>query len=531
MAKRFCALLLSAVLLAALFSGCGEGLPQEQILRCDLSASPRLLDPQLASTPEELLVIENTFEGLLRQDGAGSLGPGVAVNYTVSEDGCTYVFDLRENAMWSDGETPVTAMDFVCAFRRLLDPATQSPYAGDYVRIRGGAQVLAGEMDPSGLGVYADGDHTLRIELESPDAFFPQLTAAAAAMPCNQKFFESSRGKYGLDTEYLLFNGPFVIRTWDPKRSMQLRRSETYFSAAQAVPAGVNLYFGQAEATLRFLTGVTDAAAISHGDLIAAQAVGASCEKFEDTLWYLAFNTRHAPWDNEKLRQAFAMSLAPRLFEGSLPSYYARSLTLVPPAVTLGGGSYRSLDGSDFDPIYDPDAAAALLRQATEELGLTRMPAPTLLYPDLEGFPALMGQLQAAVQQSTGMFFNIEALPPDELEARLQSGDYDMAITSSRAQYDSPESLLGLFSSDSAQNVTGFSNPELERLLTHSREAATLAEAGSYFQAAELLLLRQAPAIPLFVETSCYASARGVTGVRFSPFSYRMFFQFATKKK
>ena len=530
MFKRLAALLLALALVTGLFSGCGKD-PEDQILRCDLSANPASLDPQLASSPEALLVIENSFEGLLRQDGSGALGPGTALNYSVSEDGLTYLFELRDDALWSDGETPVTAGDFVFAFQRLLDPSTGSPYAGNYTCIRNGALVLAGEADPSALGVHADDDLTLRVELDTPNAFFPQLTAAGAAMPCNRAFFESTRGKYGLDTEFLLSNGPFFVKTWDSDKYILLRRSESYRSAAGVTPAGVNLYLGREEPLSLFLKGSTDAAALPSEALAEAEKNGVRLEEFDDTLWYLSLNTRVAPLTDEFIRQAIAAGLDSGALAQYFPAGAGPALGLVPPAVTMGGSSYRSQPGSDFASSYDPEAARSLLRQGLARLELERMPSLTLLYPDGEGMPLLMGAVQQALQQNLGVFFNIEAVSGEELERRLSSGDYEIALTYTKASYNSPEALLGAFSSKSAQNLTGFSSPELDALLAQAKHAAELSEARSYFQAAELLVLRQAPAIPLFVATSYYGSSSKVSGIRFSPFSYRMFFQFAVKSR
>ena len=529
MKKRCTAFLLGLCLLAGLFSACSGKKPEEQIIRCDLAASPSTLDPQFASSAEALLIIENTFEGLLRQDGSGSLGPGVALNYSLSGDGLTYIFELREDAFWSDGETPVTAGDFVFAFRRLLDPATGSPYAGSYTCIRNGGAVLAGEMEPSALGVYADGDFTLRVELDTPNALFPQLAAAGAAMPCNRAFFESTRGKYGLGKKFLLSNGPFSVETWDPERYILLRRSKSYRSASDVIPAGVNLYFGREAPLELFLKGSTDAAPVPYERLAEAEERGGRREGFGDTLWYLAVNTRRAPLNEASIRLAIASGLDGAALAESFPPNFKAAEGLVPPAVTLGGASYRLQPGSDFSPAFSPETARSLLSQGLAALGLERMPALTLLYPDEEGLPLFMGTVQQALQQNLGVFFNTQAVAPEELEQRLRDGDYDIALTSVKASYNSPDAVLSLFSSQSAQNITGFASPELDLLLAQAAHAPELSQVCSYFQAAELLILRQAPAIPLFVETSYYVSAPDVSGISFSPFSYRMFFQFAVK--
>lgn len=125
----------SVLLLASLLSGCVDQ-TAGQVFRFDILSEPTSIDPQTASSDEQYLVLLNTMEGLLKMDEAQNPIEAAAESYTVSADGLTYTFLLREGMLWSDGETPVTAYDFQFAFQRLFDPQTQSPAATSFTCIR-----------------------------------------------------------------------------------------------------------------------------------------------------------------------------------------------------------------------------------------------------------------------------------------------------------------------------------------------------------------------------------------------------------
>lgn len=213
MKKPICMLLALAILPALILSGCADK-TAGQVFRLDILSEPVSLDPQIATSDDQALILLNTMEGLLKMDECQKPVPAAAESYTVSPDERTYTFTLRKGMLWSDGETPVTAYDFTFAFRRLLDPKTQSPTAANFTCIRGGAAALSGEGSVQSVGVAAQDAYTLIFTLESPNPSFLSLLTTPAALPCNEDFFLASRGKYGVSDEFMLFNGPFFIHSW-----------------------------------------------------------------------------------------------------------------------------------------------------------------------------------------------------------------------------------------------------------------------------------------------------------------------------
>ena len=239
MGKRILAALMACLLLCGL-TACGDD-GTGQGFRFPLEAEPAGLDPQMAKDTASITVISTLFEGLTRLDEAGNAVPGAA-QWTVSEDGLTYTFTLFESywcinsgkdeeSPWAQ-PTPVTADDFLFAFQRAVDPITGSPLAAEFYGIRNAEAIHTGHKPLSDLGVTAVDDTHLTITLTTPDQSFPVKLAGTPFMPCNRAFFEHTAGRYGLEEEYILSNGPFRLVAWNHNESLLFYKHEQYHDAA-----------------------------------------------------------------------------------------------------------------------------------------------------------------------------------------------------------------------------------------------------------------------------------------------------------
>ena len=170
----------------------GEQLSHDQTFTYRLLDQFPTLDPQLNQDTSGFHIIRDLFEGLLSQDANGDLVPGVATDYAASDGNTTYTFTLRRDARWSNGD-PVTAHDFVHAWRRAVDPATASPY-GWYLELTemvNAKEILAGNKPPTELGVRAVDDHTLEVKLNTPLPYFPAMTTYATLFPAHRATIEA----------------------------------------------------------------------------------------------------------------------------------------------------------------------------------------------------------------------------------------------------------------------------------------------------------------------------------------------------
>ena len=135
----------------------------------------------------------------------------MATSYAASDNNTTYTFTLRQDATWSNGD-PVTAHDFVYAWRRAVDPATASPYSWfvELTQIVNAKQILAGEKPTADLGVRAVDDHTLEVKLNQPLPYFPAMTTYATLFPAHQATIEAYGTKWTAP-ENIVSNGAYVL--------------------------------------------------------------------------------------------------------------------------------------------------------------------------------------------------------------------------------------------------------------------------------------------------------------------------------
>lgn len=201
-----------AVPLAAATVAEGDVLNQTQEYRFWMLDALKTADPQKGTSKDGSHIIRQLFEGLLVEDETGAMQPGVASDYTVSDDGTVYTFTLRPEARWSNGE-PVTANDFVYSWRRLADPATASEYAWfiELMNVANATAVVKGDEPPEALGVRAIDDHSFEVTLASPTPHFVKTLAFPSIFPVPQKVVEEF-GDNWVTPENIVSNGAFIMQ-------------------------------------------------------------------------------------------------------------------------------------------------------------------------------------------------------------------------------------------------------------------------------------------------------------------------------
>ena len=540
-----CFSLLLALWMALGLAACSSS----SAIRYDIPSPISNLDPQFATDDAARMVISQVFEGLFRQLPSGEVEPALAESYILSEDGLTYTFRLRQDAQWSgngvrvssggwEEGTPVTAHDFVFALRRMFDPAARSPFAAEFSRIQNAQRILDGEVDYQSLGVQALDDYTLQIRLDRPDNLLPQRLAASYAMPCNEEFFLSTKGRYGLDADMLLYNGPFYIRKWSHDEYVSMRRNPEYVSEKETIAGGIAFYIQEDGLDLdRLLDGEIDAMPVTADELDTVAEQGLSYDSFEDTVWVLLLNNQWNlgteeeplyPFGEGDIRRAISHTVDRSLFSGQLAANLRPASTLVPSAIFFLGWPYRTLAGEESPIVTSSELAKRYQVTGLENLGLERLPTLTLLVPDTGNLPQVAGYLQQGITQSLSVYCGLEVVPQEELDSRVASGRFQLAVYPLTADYASPEAFLGAFTSGSGANFQGYADPTFDALL---EEASGLSgrELLATYQQAEERLLSEGGAIPLFFETSYYAAAQGVSGLQFSPFLSGFSFRDAVK--
>ena len=227
------------------FCGCKKDYSKNYVY-FDVSSEPKSLDPQTASTDEELMIVRNIFEGLLRKNEKGEIVNGVCSSYFVN--GLELTFNLKENAVWSNG-TKLTANDFVFGLRRAVTPNVKATFADRLLSVKNAKSILEGSLSPESLGVRSEGKYTLKITLETTDEYFLDTLTTSVCMPCNEEFFKSTVGQYGLNAKCILGNGSYVLKKWNPDDfGIRLYRNEEYSGDFKA--SSISVFSTKAQSAL-----------------------------------------------------------------------------------------------------------------------------------------------------------------------------------------------------------------------------------------------------------------------------------------
>ncbi len=507
------------------------------LFSCTLPDNPACLDPQYSDYETADIVIANIMEGLMRLDTNGIPVEAGAESYSITDDGLHYMFNLREGCVWyrsgmrEGTEIPVTAQDYVYAFRRMLDPITQSPYAQFFSCIKNANSIMAGTMDPSSLGISAPDDSTVMFQLEYTNAEFLQLLALPCSVPCNEEFFLSTNGRYGLDMETTLCNGPFYITKWNydaygNDNFITLKKNKTHYDKDNISPSSLQFTImkSQAAAERNFADGNADVLITeTHPtNYIDRKEYTVQAERAQ-TLG-LIFNPENELLQNPKLRLAIAYGINRAAYASVLSEDMTPAYGVIPPAATLLDSSYREICADEPLALpYDPQKAAALFDSAAEELQLNSLNSIRILMPTtITDTDALLTICQEW-QTLFGQYIGIEMVTQPEYERRLASGEFSMALYAVHAERNSCYDVLQVFSRD--REIMGFESQAYSDMMIRLASVGKISDSVPLYHAAEQAILDTNTFVPLFYKNIYLVATAGNRDIIFNPFSGVMDFR------
>ena len=435
------------------------------------AAEPESVDPHKTSTIYEAHVLRDLFMGLVIQDAKAELIPGAAESWTISDDGKVYTFKLRSGATWSDGN-PVTAEDFVYSFQRLEDPATGAEYASMLYPIVNAEEVNTGKAKPEEIGVKAIDAGTLEVTLKAPTPYFLEMLTHQAAYPVSKASIERD-GADWIKPGKLVSNGAYTLAEWVPNDHLKMVKNPKFYDAENVKIDVVNFIptEDRSSAMKRFEAGELD----SYDDLPTEQLTELKA-KFGDQIrvapylgtYYYAVKIDKAPWDNVELRNAISEAidrdfLAEKVWNNSMfPGY-----SMVPPGIN--GYTPAMASFADKSQIDREDEAKAVL----EKLGYTpeKPLKMEIRYNTSENHKNTAVAIQ---EQLKPLGIEVTLLNTDTKThyAHLeQKGDYDFARAGWIADYQDPETFLGISRKASGNNYSNFNNPKFEELMDKAAAA------------------------------------------------------------
>ena len=433
-----------------------------------LRTEPPQLDFGRATDSSSLTVLFHTMEGLLTYNDEMALIPGVAERWEIREDGAT--FRLREDARWSNGE-PVTAHDFVFAWRRVLDPATASAYAFIMYPVKNAEAINRGDLPKETLGARAIGDRILEVEFEQPTPYFDKLVAFVTFYPINEAFFESTGGRFGADADMLLYNGPYLMTEWVHSASMRWERNPDYWGDHKGFIDTINVGYITQDINARL--NLFKDGQIADTQLVP-QMLGEAMERrwridrsMDGTVFFLQLNFREGRITaNKNFRKALLLAQDPVEFV-----YKALKEPSYMPAVSLfpywirGAEDYFRQEHPPTPHEYNVAKAREHLELARLELGLEEFPPIHLLADDSPLGAVSSEYFQAVYARNLGLEMRIDKQIFKQRLAKMDAGEFDIAVSGWGPDYDDALTFGDLFSSWNLNNRGRYSSPEMDALV------------------------------------------------------------------
>ena len=514
---RLAAAVLTAIFIFAL-TGCGSG---SNSFTWFVDTIPANLDPQVASNASDVIACENLYSGLVRKNPDGELEPALCERWEVSADRKTYTFTLKEGLTYTAAkgtatEYAITAEDFVFAFRRMFRASTNSPYAVEFSALENSAAVLAGTMPESALGVSATDPLTLVFHLSSPDENFLSKLTLPGAMPCDEEFFNSTRGTYGLTAKTTLSSGPFYLYNWTTS-GLFLRRDSSG-SLIDNLRLVQNTNNADQSAT-ELINGEKCSAALDD----TGTATSLPSIAYSDTTWSLLFNC-NSLFSSTELRQALA-GVAREAAELPTSGSFAAADGLVPDGLNVDGMNYRETVGDVSPAAVDVKALYLAARQGMANSDFNKV---TLLLPAGSGLNEAAETINGAWQKELSLFFSIEEVDEETFQQRLADGDYTIALAPISAASGSVYNMLAQFT-PAGGRLTGYANA----LYATQLEASTHANGTTRCRLlgeCERQLLSDCVVVPLFSQQKHLLIASGIKNLIFDPFGPVLDLTYTTKE-
>ena len=489
----------------------GEKLSDNQTFTYRLLDQFPTLDPQLNQDTSGFHIIRDLFEGLLNQDANGDLVPGVATDYAASDGNTTYTFTLRRDARWSNGD-PVTAHDFVYAWRRAADPATASPY-GWYLELTemvNAKEILAGTRPPAELGVRAVDDHTLEVKLNAPLPFFPAMTTYATLFPAHRATIEA-HGADWTEPGNMVSNGAYTLEEVVLNEYHTRVKNPMYWSADTVIIEKVTglVINDSNQALTRYRAGELD-----HLDGLPPGQYPALKKELPDQAasvprlcsYYYAFNhtaSGYPALHDVRVRKALSMAIdrdviVTRVLKGGQwPAYNFTHLKTA--GFTMPDIAYGKLGQAE----RDAEAKRLMKESGVEDLSLK------LIYNTSESHKQIATVISQMWKQKLGVGTELANFEWKTYLGIRRNQEFDLARSAWCGDYNEASTFLDLLTTTHGSNDGRYSNARVDELM---RASKTAEDPGGIYAEVERILAEDMAIIPIYHYANTFLLAADIRG-------------------
>lgn len=478
---------------------------EKQVLNWSLQSEIATLDSTTVPEMTSAEMINNVMEGLFRIKN-NHAEPGLATKTKVSKDGLTYTLTLRDSK-WSNGD-PVTAHDFVYAWRRTVDPKNSAPGSYLYSGIKNADAIIAGKMAPETLGVKANGDHELVVELEQQTPYFKLLMGDARFFPQNQKVVEKYGKQYGSSADKIVYNGPFLLKGWTGSNlSWKFVKNNNYWDKKHVKMQTINF---KVDKSLTTSYSLYQANKVDFTRLTAEQAKqlkgtpGYKALRIARTT-YMEYNLEKKEFKNKKIRQALAYAIDRKQFAqtvaggGSLPltNFVPRDLA------SYNGKDFADLAATKVGVTTNKKLAKKLLKEGLNELGEDHFEF-TLLGRDGDVAKKETEFIQSQIEETLPEVKVVTRnIPGKVIIEQASKGNFDAQLTGWLADLADPINFLDVETRTNFTNMGHYDNAEYNDLVTAAKttDALNTEKRFADMVKAAKLLNEDQPVVPLIQES------------------------------
>lgn len=474
---------------------------------------PPTLDPAATSDVESATYIVEIFSGLVSFNKDLKIVPDLAKSWDVSEDGKSYTFHLRDDAKFQDGR-PVTAQDVKYSLERAADPKTRSAvsplYLGDIVGFMDKYTGKANEVS----GVKVIDNHTLQIDIDKPISYFLAALAHPTSYVVDKFNVESGEQPWYLHPNG---TGPYKLTQWDQGQLIVLEKNPDYYGDVKPSVDRIEFVLGGGSPMTQYENGDLDAVRVSIADIERVSDTSNPLNKELDiepqlSTSFLVFNTRKPPFDDPKVRMAFAMSID----KNKINDVVYKNMPVV--ATGILPQSFPGFNPNLKGIPYDPAGAKKLLAESKYASGL-----PDIVWNTVGGGGAAGSDVQAIAEmlkENLGANISIEQTNWATYLSQLNGTDVDFQMFDIgwSADYVDPQNFLGLlFHGGSPNNWSGYDNPQVNSLLDAASVEPNLEKRIAGYQQAEEMILKDAPVLPLSYGRDYWLTKPYVKGAFYPP--------------
>lgn len=474
-AKTLCAAL--AVAGIAAFSSCGSKSASRvktnekgEILEISTQNQSETGEYDPAGAAAYVYFSHQTFalDPLVTYTKEGQFTAATAEKWEVSKDLLTYTFYIRKDAKWSDG-SDVTSADYKNTMIRSLEPSNGAWYVDFLFPIKGAKAAFNGTASLNEVAIDASEPKVLKITLEKPCAYFLDMFANVPTfMPSNTKYAKDSDKVWDMDPNKNLSNGPWYMAERKAGEYILYKKNPYYYDAENVNLLSIKMRFMDDDQA--------KAAAYQTGELTILSAPSSLAERYQGKpdlhfvenpqTNYIMMNPNIAPFDNPKVRKAFALAVK----RADIAAVVGISAS---PSTTLVGKFYKSkVDGTPWGELQgnllkeDLEEAKKLLAEAGYPNG-QGLPEITYTYPSM----AYEGDVAQVLQQQwkeLGVTVNLQALENEVYVAQRREKKDQLIRMQWYADYNDPTSWLMMYTTENSINDIGYSNAEYDKLIFES---------------------------------------------------------------